>query len=95
MTRQQQRNIDRRADKPEPGPVQRTSARHMGRTKGQPYSRAKLVSVTPATRGKPAVFNVKHHTRNVPLRSIDATYSNIDWFFKGLTFEMRMAMLGQ
>lgn len=95
MTRQQQRNIDRRADKQEPGPVQRTSARHMGRTKGQPYSRAKLVSVTPATRGKPAVFVTGSYTRNAASRPVTATYSNIEWFFKGLTFEMRMAMLGQ
>jgi len=95
MTRQQQRNIERRADKPEPGPVHRTSARHMGRTKGQPYSRAKLVSVTPATRGKPAVFVTGSYTRNVPQRAVKATPHNIEWFFKGLTFEMRMAMLGQ
>lgn len=93
MTRQQRRAEDRRASKPDPGLIARTSRRHIGRTKGKPFSRMKLVSITPADKGKPAVFNVRGYTTNKS-QSIKATYHNIDWFIRGITHEMKLGMLG-
>ena len=93
MTRQQRRATERRANKPEPAPIERTSRRHIGRTKGQPFSRMKLVSITPAEKGKPAVFNVRGYTTN-KAQSVKATYQNIDWFVRGITHEMQLGMLG-
>jgi len=94
ITRQQRRANERRADKPEPGPIDRTSRRHMGRTKGTPFSRMKLVKVTPAEQGKPAVFHVRGYTSNKS-HAIKATAQNIGWFVKGLTPSMQAAMLGR
>lgn len=82
-TRQQRRAEERRANKPEPAEIQRTSSRHMGRTKGQPFSRMKLVSITPAKPGVPAVFNVRGYTTNKS-QSINATWKNIDYFIQGM-----------
>lgn len=94
VTRQQRRAAERRADKPEPDEIQRTSRRHMGRTKGQPFSRMKLISVTPAKPGVPAVFHVRGYTTNKS-QSINATWQNIDYFIRGITDDMKMAMLGK
>lgn len=93
MTRQQRRANERRANKPEPAPIERTSRRHIGRTKGQPFSSMKLVSITPAEKGKPAVFNVRGYTTNKS-QSVKATYQNIYWFIRGITHEMKLGMLG-
>ena len=92
-TRQVRRAKERRADKPEPAPINRTSRRHIGRTKGHPFSRMKLVSITPAEKGKPAVFNVRGYTSS-KAQSIKATYANIDWFIRGIDHNMKIAMLG-
>lgn len=94
MTRQQRRNEERRADKPAPSVTTRTSARHLGLTKGTPFSRAKLVKITAATDGKPAIFHTKSYTRNAATTKVKATMSNIDWFIKGLPHNMKLAMLG-
>lgn len=93
MTRQQRRANERRANKPEPGTIERKSLRHIGRTKGQPYSRMKLVSITPAEKGKPAVFNVRGYTTN-KAQAVKAKYQNIDWFVRGITHDMKLGMLG-
>lgn len=94
MTRQQRRATERRADKPEPATVERTSLRHAGRTKGQPFSRMKLDEIIPAQLGKPAVFKVSGYTTNKS-QMVKATFENIDWFVKGITADMKMTMLGR
>lgn len=94
MTRQQRRQEERRANKPEPAEIARTSSRHIGRTKGTPYSRMKLIKIEEAKPGKPAVFHVKSYTRNTGTKKITATLANIDWFIKGLPVNMKLAMLG-
>lgn len=94
MTRQQRRATERRAEKPEPATVERTSCRHLGRTKGQPFSRMRLDEIIPAEPGKPAVFNVRGYTTNKS-HSIKATFENIDWFVNGITDDMKMTMLGR
>jgi hypothetical protein len=94
LTRQQQRAKERRANKPEPAPINRTSSRWMIGTKGQPFSRMKLVKITSSTRGVPAVFHVKGHTTNKS-QSIKATWQNIDWFVRGISDSMKYSMLGR
>jgi hypothetical protein len=94
MTRQQRRQEERRASKPAPAEINRTSSRHNNRTKGTPYSRMKLVKIDEAKHGKPAVFHVKSYTRNTGTQEIKATLENIDWFFKSLPMNMKLAMLG-
>lgn len=93
LTRQQRRANERRADKPEPESITRTSRRHIGRTKGEPFSRMKLTSITPAQVGEPAVFNVRGYTTN-KVHKIKATLANIDWFIKGLPHQMKRQMAG-
>ena len=93
MTRQQRRATERRANKPEPATIERTSMRHIGRTKGTPFSRMKLVSITPASKGMPAIFNVRGYTTN-KAQQVKATFQNIDWFIRGITPEMKVSMLG-
>lgn len=93
-TRQQRRATERRANKPEPSTIVRKSARHIGRTKGQPFSRMKLIDITPAENGKPAMFNVCGYTTN-KRQSVKATWQSIDWFIRGLNDEMKLAMLGR
>jgi hypothetical protein len=95
MTRQQRRYEERRASKPEPGPISRTSIRWLGvRTKGQPYSRMGLEYVQPAEKGKPAVFYPKSYTRKSCPVPVKATLNTIDWFMRGVPTNMKIAMLG-
>ena len=93
MTRQQRRATQRRADKPDPATIERTSTRHIGRTKGTPFSRIKLVKIDPAKNGKPAVFHVRGYTTNKS-QKVKAKVNNIEWFIRGLTPQMKMSMLG-
>lgn len=93
QTRQQRRAEERRADKPKPATIERTSLRHIGKTKGTPFSRMKLVSITPPEKGKPAVFNVRGYTTNKS-HKIKASWHNIDWFIKGISPDMKSSMMG-
>lgn len=93
ITRQQRRATERRSSKPEPATIERKSARHIGRTKCLPFSRMNLVKITPGQPGKPAIFHVQGYTKNRG-QDVKATPNNIDWFVRGITPEMRMAMLG-
>jgi len=94
ITRQQRRAAERRANKPEPATIERTSTRHISGTKGMPFSRMKLESITPAKDGKAAVFNVRGYTTN-KYQSVKAKLHNIDWFIRGLSLDMKLAMLGK
>ena len=94
MTRQQRRNAERLANKQGAIEIQRTSSRWMGRTKGQPYSRMKLVDVIAASKGKPAQFILRHFTKKRGVQTVTATPHNIDLFFRGLDPSMRSYMLG-
>jgi len=93
LTRQHRRATERRADKPEPEAISRTSLKWLGRTKGEPFSRMKLTSITPAQIGVPAVFNIRGYTTN-KVHKIKATLANIDWFVKGLPDPMKRQMAG-
>jgi len=93
LTRQQRRATERRADKPEPESIVRTSLKWLGRTKGEPFSRMKLVNITPAKIGTPAVFNIRGYTTN-KVHKMKATLANIDWFVKGLPDPMKRQMAG-
>lgn len=93
-TRQQRRVTERRANKPAPAFIARTSTRHLGtKTKGMPFSRMKLEEIIPGAPGQPAKFKVRGYTTNRS-QTVTATPNNIDWFVRGITPEMRMAMLG-
>lgn len=97
LTRQIRRAAERRVDKPEPGEVQRTSIKHMGRkTKGMPYSRMILRDVTPSDlrTGSPAVFHLKHPTRRTTV-SKPATPYLIELFMPGLPENLAQGMLGR
>ena len=95
MTRQQRRHEERRALKPEPGPISRTAPRWLAiRTKGQPYSRHRVVEIKPAAKGKPAVFHTKSYTRRSKPVPVKADFITVDWFFKGLPANMKIAMCG-
>lgn len=93
-SRQVRRATERRANKPAPDPIERTSTRHLGRTKGQPYSHMILKSITPSTSGVPAVFNVQSPTRKSALRTVKASPYNLEYFFKGITNDMKLSLLG-
>ncbi len=93
MTRQQRRAEDRRSGKLAPALIERTSSRHIGKTKGLPFSRMKVTNIEPGSKGKPAVFHVKGQTTNKS-QKVKATMNNIDWFIRGLTPQMKAAMLG-
>lgn len=94
-SRQVRRAKERRSKKPVPASIERTSMRWIGRTKGQPYSRQKLLRVIAAKPGAPARFVTASHTRGGAANTIIATAANIDWFFPSLPDNMRAALLGQ
>jgi hypothetical protein len=95
VSRQVRRSQERLAKKPLPGPISRTSPRHMARkTKGMPYSTMIITSITESKSGLPVVFNLKSPTRN-KYHKIVATVNNIEWFIGGTTESMRMSLLGQ
>lgn len=93
VSRQVRRATERRENKPDADTISRTSRRHMGRTKGEPFSKMTLVSITKSKSGVPAIFHVKSPTRGTR-QSIKATMNNITWFVKGLTPQMHLSMLG-
>ena len=93
-TRQVRRANERRATKMPPGEISRTSGRWLGRTKGYPFSRQKLVRIEPAKPGKPAVFHTRSNTRRSCPRPVKATVHTVDWFFPSLPENMKQAMLG-
>jgi hypothetical protein len=93
VSRQVSRQQERRAGKMAPNSVPRTSTRHMGLTKGMPYSRKKLIKVTPSQSNVPAVFHVSSYGGG-KYKEIKATATNLEWFIRGLTPNMKMSMLG-
>ena len=93
VSRQVSRQPERRADKMAPNSIPRTSTRHMGLTKGMPYSRKKLIKVTPSQSNVPAVFHVSSYGFG-KYKQIKATPTNLEWFMRGLTPSMKMSMLG-
>lgn len=97
ITRQQRRAAERRAKKPEPGEVVRTSIRHMGRrTKGRPYSRMTLQDIIPSDikTGRAAQFVLEHPTRR-SWTVKKATRELIDLFMPNLPENMVQGMLGR
>lgn len=93
FSRQVRRQQERRAKKMEPNSTPRTSMRHMGKTKGLPYSRKNLIKITPAEPNVPAIFHVESYGGG-KYKEVKATLNNIDWFIRGLTPSMKMSMLG-
>lgn len=94
MTRQQRRAVERRAGKPEPGTIQRTSYRYVGnRTKGLPFSRCKLAAMTPGSPGRPAVLLLEHPTKG-RAHAKQATAELLQVFFPRLPENLAASMLG-
>jgi len=93
MSRQVRRANERRANKPEPGPIALTSTRWLGRTKGQPYSRMMLKDTIPGRPGRPATLKLIHPTRRTG-RYIQATPRLVDLFFPAIPDNFRASMLG-
>ena len=82
-SRQVRRAKERRAAKPQPGPVELTSRRHLKRTKGLPFSRCVMKQMAPGMPGKPATFVLFHPTRN-KFHVKRATPALIDVFYPGI-----------
>jgi hypothetical protein len=93
VSRQVSRQQERRAGKMAPNSIPRTSTRHMGLTKGMPYSRKKLIKITPSQSNVPAVFHVSSYGGG-KYKEIKATATNLEWFMRGLTPSLKMSMLG-
>jgi hypothetical protein len=75
--------------------VPRTSPRWLGRTKGQPYSRCKMLSFIPSRKpGEPGRFILKHPTRR-GRQVVPATPELIEQFVPAAPLDMRNAMLGR
>ena len=95
MTRQQRRAAERRADKPRPGTISRTSTRWLARrTKGQPFRNHRVTRIEPAEKGKPAVFHVKCYTRKSNPPPIEADFLTIDWFMPNLPANLKETLAG-
>jgi hypothetical protein len=82
-SRQVRRQNERRATKPEPGPVQITSRRHLKRTKGLPFSRCVMKEVIPGKPGTPAGLLLFHPTKNKYHVKM-ATPALLDVFYPGI-----------
>lgn len=72
----------------------RTSHRWMGRTKGLPFSRMKLIDTIPQEPGKAALLVVDHPTRRRGRKNLTATPELLRVFYPSLPAPLADAMLG-
>lgn len=95
MTRQQQRYLNRRSNKPDPAEVNRTSRKHaLIRTKGLPYSTKYIVDVNPSLiKGVPSKVTLGSYTKK---GTITRTLNNqmIDLFFPNIEPKLKLSLLG-